>query len=153
MHLMHMRDRYSAEKQMSGHEQDKDQTHDSTSLSRPTCPGKLSCGAAANRRQRSQRPVGHVQQLVMMNADRRVGTAYANSMPEFTPPRLRSLVVGSLSNAFATSSKTGEKLFPSKSKAEIVVGRGRGDEFDADGVAGASLLVIVATAAAGVSIV
>ena len=61
MHLMRMRDRNSAEKQMSGHEQDKEQTHDSTSLSRPTCPGKLSCGAAANRRQRSQRPVGHVQ--------------------------------------------------------------------------------------------
>jgi hypothetical protein len=84
----------------------------------------------------------------MMNADRRVGTAYANSMPEFTPPRLRYLVVGSLSNAFATSSKTGEKLSPSKSKAEIVVGRG-----NADGVAGASLLVIVDTAAPEVSIV
>jgi hypothetical protein len=95
---------------------------------------------------------------MMMNADRRVGTAYENSMPEFTPPRLRYLVERSLSNALAASLKTGSEPFPSKSKAEIVFGRGSGDESDEGGVDGggvvvASSLVIVATAAPGSPIV
>ena len=68
------------------------------------------------------------------------------------------MVERSLSNALATSSKTGSEPFPSKSKAKIVAGRGKGDEpddggFDGGAVVGASSLAIVPTTAAVVPIV
>jgi hypothetical protein len=45
MHLLRMRHRNSAEKQMGGHEQYKEQSHGSSSLIRTTCPDNLASGA------------------------------------------------------------------------------------------------------------
>jgi hypothetical protein len=45
MQLVRMRHHNSAEKQMGGHEQAKEQSHDSSSLVRKICPGNLASGA------------------------------------------------------------------------------------------------------------